>query len=55
MIIFTWGIKIGINIYITRVVASPGAIVKNVKVTGRITATSSIRSTENLQLRSDST
>lgn len=31
MIIFTWGIKIGINIYITHAVSTPGAIVKKKK------------------------
>lgn len=46
MIIFTWGIKIGINIYITHAVSTPGAIVKkkkkqDVKVADRITATMS--------------
>lgn len=45
MIIFTWGIKIGINIYITHGVSTPGAIVKkkkaDVKVADKITATMS--------------
>lgn len=41
MIIFTWGIKIGTNIYITHAVSTPGAIVKKKKADVKVTATMS--------------